>query len=149
MSRICLSSYPANHHYHHSPAPDFTWAPIKRTCTSSHPHHPNLHKHQHQSTSWSSLVQTPLDSLLNSLPWHCSVVRYTNLLCLPRPQSSSSRIHPPVPVQDSPRLSPSTISWNWKDTIDLICSSPVEVSSYPLLPCLLLFIWLLSINVTN
>ncbi len=34
---VCLSSIPANQRYHHSPAPDFTWAPIKRTCTSSHP----------------------------------------------------------------------------------------------------------------
>ncbi len=60
LSRICLSSYPANHT--HTPAPDFTWAPIKRTCTSSHPHHPNLHKHQHQSTSSCSLVNRTLDS---------------------------------------------------------------------------------------
>ncbi len=32
------------------------------------PHHSNLHKHQHQSTSSSSLVQTPLDSLPASYP---------------------------------------------------------------------------------
>ncbi len=66
--------------------------------------------------------------------------------CYPRPLSSSSLSHPPAPVQDSPRVSPSTISWNWKDTIGLICSSPLKVSSYPLLICFLLFICILSLK---
>ncbi len=68
-------------------------------------------------------------------------------VCHPRPlSSSSSPIHPPVPVQDPPRLSPSTISWTWKDTIGLICSLPSKVSSNPLLTCFLLFICILLLK---
>ncbi len=149
MSRICLSSYPANHHYLHSPAPDFTWAPIKCTCTSSHPHHLSLHKHQHQSTSSSSLVQTPLDSLTASLP-SCCIDSVTNLLC--HPQRVVLVLSPPhrlSVLQHSSRI-PRDGSIHdlleLKDTTGLICSSPVEVSSYPLLTCFLLFTWLLSIK---
>ncbi len=33
------------HHSQRTPAPDFTWALIKHTCTSSDPHHQTLLKH--------------------------------------------------------------------------------------------------------
>ncbi len=61
-------------------------------------------------------------------------------VCAPRPPSTSSPHHPPVPALRIPRLSPSKISWTCIDNICLICSSPSKVSSHPLLTYFLLFI---------
>ncbi len=84
--------------------------------------------------------------------WLCSIVESTNPLCHPQrvvllllliilPSSSTSPGFPAVvSIHDLLEL---------KNTTGLICSSPVEVSSYPLLTCFLLFIWILSINITN
>ncbi len=101
------------------------------------------------STSSSSLVQTPLDSLTASLP-SCCIDSVTNLLC--HPQRVVLVLSPPhrlSVLQHSSRIPRGGSIHDLlelKDTTGLICSSPVEVSSYPLLTCFLLFTWLLSIK---
>jgi len=46
------------HHSQRTPAPDFTWALIKHTCTSSDPHHHTLLKHTPHLSQGSDLAYT-------------------------------------------------------------------------------------------
>ncbi len=118
---------------------------------------PILHKHQHQSTSSSSLVQSRSDTIgltLSVLPIDCALLLKLLTLCvIPSVLSLSSVLLIILPSSSTSPGFPAVVSIHdlleLKNTTGLICSSPVEVSSYPLLTCFLLFIWILSINVTN
>ncbi len=63
-------------------AHQFTWVLIITTCKSFH--HSASSTPKHQLTSVSSLVQTLLDSSIDTLHWLCSLLICTNLLCHPQ-----------------------------------------------------------------
>ncbi len=119
-------------------AHQFTRIVITTTCKSFQQSAPSTLKHQHQLTSVSSLVQTPLDSLPASPHCYCVWVLYLPSVSPPAccPQSSSSPVHPPYPIQDSPQWfhprSPGTVGQHRSEL--LITSRSLRIPFTHLLP---------------
>ncbi len=137
---ICVTGLSVLHHSLRTPAPDFTWALIKHTCTSSDPHHHTLLKHTPHLTSVKCPISFRHSWTLAPSSTFCQVHLDNYLLCLPRPRSPSSQCHPPASVLGfsvCPYLrSPGPV----RQTNRHICSKPSEVSTHLLFYCFLLII---------